>query len=154
PGWPAITRDRRAENELPRLVFIYLVFAARELDVAEALFEVRDLLRIGRVEGDELTAAALHGRGHAVDVRVVEPDDAEPNRVLRRLQRRALRDFVRDLRIAGLREHCRRERRSEACESGSLQERASIGIGHRESPGLSRGSLAKRPRVRAAEDRS
>ena len=48
-----------------------------ELHVAEFLAVLGDLRRILREEGHQLAAAALHGAGHAVDVRVVEADGGE-----------------------------------------------------------------------------
>ena len=50
---------------------------------AITLVEVGDLRGVGGVERDERAAAALEGRDHAEDVRVVEPDGGELDRVRR-----------------------------------------------------------------------
>ncbi len=71
--------NRRAGDQLDGLVLQDLVLAARDFHVAELGAKIGDLLRIRAVNSHELAAAPLYGRGHAVDVRVVEADHAEAN---------------------------------------------------------------------------
>src|SRR5690606_27811789 len=75
--------NRGGDDELNGLVVEDLILAASELHIAEAIAKLGDLLRVRRIKGDELSAASLHGRGHAVDVRVVEPDCGEAKGMLR-----------------------------------------------------------------------
>jgi len=77
-------RNRRADDQLDRLVAEDLVLTARELDaVAVPLLESLDMLGISGEEGDRSAAAADHRVGHAIDVRMVQPDHAELDAVFR-----------------------------------------------------------------------
>ena len=78
-----LVRDRGAQHELHIAVEDFLL-AARDLRLREP-FRVRGgQLRLLRVDGDQLTAAADDRVGHAVDVVVVEADDGEADTRLRR----------------------------------------------------------------------
>jgi hypothetical protein len=117
-------RNRRAQDELDRLVVQDLVFAGSELHVAELLAEVFQLLRVRRVHRHELAAAALDGRGHAEDVRVVHADHGETDRV--RGFRRRLRISRLDGERAALREGTRSHGRHHTGQPGAAQEFATI----------------------------
>src|SRR5690606_20980137 len=89
----SLVRNRCRGDELNGFVFQDLSFAACELYVSEASAKLRDLLLVLCIERDELPAASLDGRRHAVDVRMVETDGGEADGMLGLRQRRHSRHF-------------------------------------------------------------
>ena len=75
----AIARDGGADDETDGGVVQDLLLAAGRPRGGEAFEEGREQVRFLRVDGDELSTAALDRLDLAVDVAVVEADDGKPD---------------------------------------------------------------------------
>ena len=118
---PLVRHDRR-HHEVDRGVVENGVLVGHLFRVRIVLREVRGELRLFRMEGHELAAAADHRVHLSIDVRVVHPDHGEPNaRCARATSRRANRrcEWIGDHR--GRRQSRRgRRRRLEKVSSSEL----------------------------------
>src|ERR1700751_1735459 len=81
PQRSALIGDWRSGYELDGRIIQDLVFAFGSLDVAEALLEIGQPLRICSVDGYQFATAVLNGRGDSEYVIVIYTDNSELDRV-------------------------------------------------------------------------
>src|SRR5262249_46849561 len=119
----APVRNRGAQHQLHGRIAQNLVFVPRPSHSRIALAERRHLVRLFAESPYELTAAALHGTDHAVDVVVAHATNGKADGMLRlavTLRWRGnglLHDVLR------LRAECGRQSRKKTCNTEGLEDR-------------------------------